>query len=114
MNFISFLEDNFACAIKELDISESDGLSSSGRSYQQEMQIMSVIPQHKNIIQLVDSFTLGPKFYLVMEYCDRGDLSDYIRRSVTPAPMMRIEIPEYKIWRLFIQICLALDHIHSE
>lgn len=76
------------------------------------MQIMSVIPSHPHVLKLFDSFPFENKYYLVLEFCERGDLSDYLRRAT--APPMRMELPENKIWWFFIQICLALDHIHSE
>jgi serine/threonine protein kinase len=48
----------------------------------------------------------------VVEYCDKGDLSDYLRR--TSAPPLVLEIPELKIWKFIIQTLLALDHIHDQ
>ena len=76
------------------------------------MQIMSSISPHPHVLQLYGSFLCDTKYYLVLEFCDRGDLSDYLRRAT--APPMRMELPEPKIWHFFIQICLAVDHIHSE
>jgi NIMA (never in mitosis gene a)-related kinase 1/4/5 len=47
-----------------------------------------------------------------MEYCEKGDLSDYMRR-VNSSGGVKLEIPEWKVWRFLIQLCLALDHLHS-
>ena len=38
------------------------------------------------------------KLYIVMEYCDRGDLAEYLLRSY-------VELNEIKVWRVFIQTC---------
>jgi serine/threonine protein kinase len=99
--------------LKEIDMGDDDNpVSASGRSYDHEMQIMSVIPPHPHVVKLIDSFNLGSKFYIVVEYCDKGDLSDYLRR--TSAPPLVLEIPELKIWKFIIQTLLALDHIHDQ
>lgn len=38
---------------------------------------------HRNIVKYVDSFIAGSggnKLYLIMEYCDKGDLQEYLKR----------------------------------
>ena len=44
------------------------------------------IKPHKNICRYIDSFIAtkdGYKLYLVMEYCDKGDLAQYLKRLKT-------------------------------
>ena len=43
---------------------------------------------HKHIVRYVDSFIAGGnKLYLIMEYCDKGDLQEYLKRiGVTAMP----------------------------
>ena len=44
------------------------------------------IKPHKNICRYIDSFIAtkdGYKLYLVMEYCDKGDLAQYLQRLKT-------------------------------
>ncbi len=91
---------------------DNNAVTASGRSYDHEVQIMTVIPPHPHVVKFIDSFSLGSKYYLVVEYCDKGDLSDYLRR--TYAPPLMLEIPELKIWKFLIQTLLALDHIHCQ
>jgi len=101
------------CVLKELEIGDGNrGVTTSGRGFDHEMQIMSAISVHPNVLQLYDSFICDSKYYLVLEFCERGDLSDYLRRAT--APPMKMELPEPKVWHFFIQILLALDHIHTE
>ena len=64
------------------------------------MLIMEAIPPHQHIVRFIDSFTYGTKFCIAMEYCEKGDLSDYIKR--VSAPPLRMDIPEWKIWRFLI------------
>ena len=52
----------------------------------QERQTMMKIKPHKNICRYIDSFIStkdGYKLYLVMEYCDKGDLAQYLKRLKT-------------------------------
>ena len=84
---------------------------------------------HRNICSYVDSFIAnGNKLYLIMEYCDRGDLEQFLTRIKMPntvgvfnvasnkstniATSRRSELGEPKVWRFFLQICLALETIH--
>jgi len=61
---------------------------------------MSAISPHPHVLQLYDSFIYDSKYYLVLEFCERGDLSDFLRRAT--APPMRMEIPEPKVWHFII------------
>ncbi len=44
-----------------------------------------------------------------MEYCEKGDLNEYLKRL---GP--HFNVPEWRVWKLLIQMCLALDYIHSQ
>lgn len=54
---------------------------------------------------------------MIMEYCDKGDLSAYIDRmnlgSNSDLRSNLMDLGEHKIWKFIIQICLALDAIHK-
>lgn len=43
-----------------------------------------------------------------MEYCDRGDLEQFIGRMSTEL------IPESRIWKFFIQMCQGLSYLHGK
>ena len=37
--------------------------------------------RHRNVCKYIDSFSVnGNKLFIVMEYCDRGDLGGYLQR----------------------------------
>ena len=64
---------------------------------------------HQNIVRYLDNFkdSLG-QLCIVMEYCDRGTLEDYLSSSrVKP-------VPEFWIWRLVRQFSLALSFLHGQ
>ena len=60
------------------------------------------------IVKYYDSFVEDKKLHIVMEYCDKGDLSQAIRSQ------MGRFLPENKIWKFFIQMCLGLEFVHSK
>lgn len=39
--------------------------------------------RHRYVTSYIDSFVQGSHLYLVMEYCQKGDLSDYLARMNT-------------------------------
>lgn len=63
---------------------------------------------HPHIVKYIDSFQKESKFYIIMEYCEKGDLNDYLQRT-----SLNFDIPEWKVWKIFIQMCLALECIHG-
>ncbi|CAL6105217.1 Kinase [Hexamita inflata] len=64
---------------------------------------------HPNIIGYREQFTFVEYFYIVMEYADSGDLSQLIsERAKAKQPFSETEVMQY-----FVQILLALKHIHD-
>ncbi|KAI5123906.1 hypothetical protein M0805_005722 [Coniferiporia weirii] len=65
---------------------------------------------HDNIVKYIDRFVDRDAgiLYILMEYCDGGDLSSVIKqcsRSGRP-------LPEDTVWSYFFQLLLALQHCH--
>eukprot|EP00770_Monocercomonoides_exilis_P006044 MONOS_6014.1-p1 / transcript=MONOS_6014.1 / gene=MONOS_6014 / organism=Monocercomonoides_exilis_PA203 / gene_product=Serine / transcript_product=Serine / location=Mono_scaffold00183:58614-59751(-) / protein_length=297 / sequence_SO=supercontig / SO=protein_coding / is_pseudo=false len=61
------------------------------------------------LVQYVDTFEKRPHFYLVMEYCDKGDLREYINE----AKKKGFQISEQKVWTFLSEITLGLHALHS-
>ena len=64
---------------------------------------------HSNITMYVDSFIENSKLYIVMEHADGGDLSNAISTRRTAGKRWS----EDEVMRIFVQICLALNHVHD-
>jgi len=64
----------------------------------------------KFVVKYLESFVYNNNLNIVMEYCDGGDLSLYFKEYLKDGKFL----PEEKIWKIFIQICLGINYIHSK
>ena len=60
------------------------------------------------IVGYLDAFIEDTKINIIMEYCHLGDLQSYIKKQNNKP------FTENFIWKLFIQICLGLNYLHSK
>ncbi|EJD03227.1 Pkinase-domain-containing protein [Fomitiporia mediterranea MF3/22] len=65
---------------------------------------------HENIVRYIDRFVDRDAgiLYILMEYCDGGDLSSIIKQSARSGRTL----PEDTVWSYFLQLLLALQHCH--
>ncbi|KAH3898766.1 related to Serine/threonine-protein kinase KIN3 [Saccharomycodes ludwigii] len=73
-----------------------------------ECKILSSL-KHPNIVEFVTFDYKDGVVYIYMEYCDGGDLSHLIRDF---REKYKKKMPEYLIWRILVQISLALWRCH--
>ena len=92
--------------IKEIPLK---GLSEKEISeVRQEAKILSSI-NSDFVVKYYDSFEENNKINIVMEYCDEGDLNDFILKKKKENKL----IEEDLIWNIFIKITLGLAYIHK-
>ncbi|XP_063189670.1 serine/threonine-protein kinase Nek3 isoform X3 [Chroicocephalus ridibundus] len=64
--------------------------------------------KHPNIVAYKESFEADGHLYIVMEYCDDGDLMQKIKHQGGNL------FPEDTILHWFVQMCLGVKHIHDK
>ncbi|EAR86057.2 Serine/Threonine kinase domain protein (macronuclear) [Tetrahymena thermophila SB210] len=74
---------------------------------QSEIEIMEQI-KHPNIMELVSSQKMDGTFFLVLEYCEGGDLRQHIQSLIK-----KKELSFEQISREFLEILDAFDVLHS-
>lgn len=72
----------------------------------QEVAVLSTL-RHMNIVAYRESFEEKGTLFIVMQYCENGDLFSKIERQNGAL------FAEEQIWDWFIQLCLAVKYIHE-
>ena len=74
-----------------------------------EAKLLSQIKSNY-VVKYYDSFIDNNNLYIVMEYCEGGDLFQYIEKN----RKKKIKLKEKIIWQIFIQMILGLYSIHKQ
>ncbi|NXS11272.1 NEK3 kinase, partial [Neodrepanis coruscans] len=83
-------------------------MSSSGIENSRKEAVLLAKMKHPNIVAYKESFEADGHLYIVMEYCDDGDLMQKIKHQRGNL------FPEDTILHWFVQMCLAVKHIHDK
>ncbi|KAL1022567.1 hypothetical protein UPYG_G00029360 [Umbra pygmaea] len=97
-------EDGKQYVIKEIGISR---MSSKERQESRKEVAVLANMSHPNIVQYKESFEECGCLYIVMDYCEGGDLFKKINSQ------KGVQFSEEQILDWFVQICLALKHVHD-
>ncbi|XP_065586386.1 serine/threonine-protein kinase Nek5 [Cyrtonyx montezumae] len=96
--------DNEQCVIKEIDLTK---MPMKEKEASQKEVILLAKMKHANIVTFYASLQEENKLYIVMEYCDGGDLMKRINMQ------HGVLFDEDQILSWFVQISLGLKHIHD-
>ncbi|NXJ68771.1 NEK5 kinase, partial [Rostratula benghalensis] len=97
--------DNEQCVVKEINLTK---MPVKEKEASQKEVILLAKMKHANIVTFYDSLQEKNKLYIVMEYCDGGDLMKRINMQ------HGVLFDEDQILSWFVQISLGLKHIHDK
>ncbi|KFP80625.1 Serine/threonine-protein kinase Nek5, partial [Acanthisitta chloris] len=97
--------DNEPCVIKEINLTK---MPVKEKEASQKEVILLAKMKHENIVAFYASLQEKNKLYIVMEYCDGGDLMKRINMQ------HGVLFAEDQILSWFVQISLGLKHIHDK
>ncbi|CAM9623711.1 unnamed protein product [Bubo scandiacus] len=83
-------------------------MSSSDVENSRKEAVLLAKMNHPNIVAYKESFEADGHLYIVMEYCDDGDLMQKIKHQRGKL------FPEDTILHWFVQMCLGVKHIHDK
>ncbi|KAJ8252942.1 hypothetical protein GJAV_G00207410 [Gymnothorax javanicus] len=92
------------CVIKEVNLRK---MSAKEREMSRKEAALLSRMKHPNIVSFLKSFEDRLNLYIVMEYCDGGDLLKRINMQ------KGVLFTENQVMDWFVQICLGLKHIHD-
>ncbi|KAM8784584.1 serine/threonine-protein kinase Nek3-like [Rhynchonycteris naso] len=91
-------------AMKEIRLPKSFSATQDSR----KEAVLLAKMKHPNIVAFKESFEAEGYLYIVMEYCDGGDLMQKIQHQKGKL------FPENMILNWFTQMCLGVNHIHKK
>ncbi|ESU35479.1 Serine/threonine-protein kinase NEK [Giardia duodenalis] len=102
------LKTNEIFACKEIDYG---CLSDKYKEIQDNELKLLISLKHPNIVHFTNVYKdpVNEVYYMLMEFCDKGDLSDLIKHY----RRARKDIPESTIWIFAYQLLNALEYCHS-
>ena len=102
------IRDNTTYVIKTISIGELS-LDEQMDAINEVKLLASVESPH--VVKYFDSFVESDTLYIVMEFCDRGDLKQLLKRKKNKNENA---LESTRTWSLFLQICLGLYDIHRQ
>ncbi|CCE61345.1 hypothetical protein TPHA_0A02630 [Tetrapisispora phaffii CBS 4417] len=111
---VTFAQTSKKYAVKSIQLNKYNSL----KRILQEIKILSEISNDKSsnyegrehILNFISSWKYLNCFYIMTEYCENGNLDQFIQEQVI-AKNTRLE--DWRIWKIIVELSLALRYIHE-
>lgn len=97
--------NNFHCDPTELTVTDGCNGQFNKTEKMKEVAIMTKL-KNKYVIELLDYFIENGNIYLVTEFCEKGDVLEYMNRAVS--------LSKSKIWKFTIEMMIGLAYLHEK
>lgn len=99
---VTKITDRQEVAVKEINLRSEEEIMKVDEKKRMKIEIQIIAGvRHKNIIRLIDHFMINNTCYLFMELANGGTVEDVIPLNETVAK------------QFFLQMAIAVDHLHS-
>ena len=105
-------KQNIYYVLKEIPLNLSNATEKIN-SVQNEAEILSSL-NNKYVVKFYESFKMNQNIYILMEYCDNGDLCTFLSKIKKARKSDNYYLDEDFVWKLFIQMSIGLYYIHSK
>ncbi len=109
-------KENIIYVLKQIPLNNATDIE----SIKNEATILSSL-NSEYVVKYYESFIEDNNLNIIMEYCEGGDLSTYMKQykakflsNKSYNSFSSLILPENLIWKMFIQISLGLYHIHKK
>jgi NIMA (never in mitosis gene a)-related kinase len=99
--------DNRMVALKKIQLYEMTDVKARN-DCMKEIQLLQQL-NHPNVVCYLSSFVERNELLIVLELAEAGDMAQMIQHCQHRQRLLNEKV----IWRLFVQLCSALDHMHS-
>ncbi|CAK8990698.1 unnamed protein product [Durusdinium trenchii] len=98
-------EDAVTCVCKQIQLSEMK--KKARLEANQEVELLRKVSRGCSyIVQYLGSFLEGETLHIIMEFCEKGDLSQFLKSRHSG-------LEERSVWRYLLQIALGLQWLHQ-
>ena len=105
-------KNNKFYVLKEIPLNLSSAADKIN-SVQNEADILSSL-DNKYVVKFYKSFKKNQNIYIIMEYCDNGDLCTFLNKIKKQRKNENYFLETDFVWKLFIQMSIGLYYIHSK
>ena len=80
--------------------------------FRQEPKFMKKLSGHRNIVKYIDSFEVQNEIFIIMEFCEEGNMAKYFEHNNTDKRILDPLTP-FKL-DIMLQVCGGLLKLHNE